>query len=150
MEDPAAGLVDTDYVRGESPEGASTPRLAGYSLAAEGRVFGALLRQNFILTSSVLVRRELLARAGLFNPHLFGCEDIELWLRVARRADFARAGGVFAFKRDHPGNITRGADFPFDLVLPWWGLARLPRPALAALRGALGADPSPAEAPGNR
>jgi glycosyltransferase involved in cell wall biosynthesis len=207
MRDPRVGLVYTDYVRGESLETASAPRLADYSLAGEGWVFSRLLRQNFILTSSVLVRRSLLARSGLFNPHLFGCEDIELWLRVARRAEFVRADGVFAFKRDHAGNITRGAGFPFDLVrrwrvllavhgdadpadrrymraqladaeyeagrhalrlldpaaarlhlgraarsgvrgwraIPWWCLARLPRPALAAVRSTLGADPSPAE-----
>jgi hypothetical protein len=34
-------------------------------------------------------------------------------------------------------------------ALPWWGIAQLPRPALAALRGRLGADPSPAEASGS-
>ncbi len=119
IERPGVGVAYTDYVRGESLETASSPRLAQYSRAGEGWVFSRLLRQNFILTSSVLARRSLLVRCGLFNPHLLGCEDIELWLRAARRTEFARVNGVYAFKRDHPGNLTRSPGFAFDQVHRW-------------------------------
>ena len=48
--------------------------------------FRSLLRENPIRTaSSVLVRREALLRAGPFDPKLSGCEDHDMWLRIARR-----------------------------------------------------------------
>jgi glycosyltransferase involved in cell wall biosynthesis len=54
-----------------------------------GRVYSDLLRSNFVSTSSVVLRREVLDRAGPFLESMgagrfsYG-EDYELWLRVAR------------------------------------------------------------------
>jgi glycosyltransferase involved in cell wall biosynthesis len=54
-----------------------------------GRVYGDLLRSNFVSTSSVVVRRDVLDRVGPFleimgaGTFSYG-EDYELWLRVAR------------------------------------------------------------------
>jgi teichuronic acid biosynthesis glycosyltransferase TuaG len=55
-----------------------------------GRVLGDLLKDNFVITSSVLVRRELINRAGGFNedPRLRVGEDYDLWLRLAAITDF--------------------------------------------------------------
>jgi teichuronic acid biosynthesis glycosyltransferase TuaG len=55
-----------------------------------GRVLGDLLKDNFVITSSVIVRRDLVKRAGGFSedPRLRGIEDYDLWLRVAAITDF--------------------------------------------------------------
>src|SRR5437870_3634876 len=44
-----------------------------------------LFEVNFILTSSVIVRRDALAETGGFDPRLSHAEDLDLWIRLARR-----------------------------------------------------------------
>jgi len=83
---PQIGLVCTNALRQSEPglvEGLR-PLLesgAGFS----GNVLDELVLSNFIITSSVLVRRQLVLDAGLFSvdEHLPAVEDYDLWLRVA-------------------------------------------------------------------
>lgn len=49
-----------------------------------GWLYEILLASNCIPTSSVMVRRGCLVRAGLFNESYPVAEDYELWLRLAR------------------------------------------------------------------
>ncbi len=68
---------------------------AGHALALQGEsappllsgnVFSRLLREGNILSgsaSSVLIRREVLDAAGLFDDQLYYGEDLDLWLRLA-------------------------------------------------------------------
>lgn len=46
--------------------------------------YPAVLQGNFIFASTVAVKKECLARVGLFDTELIGCEDWELFIRVAR------------------------------------------------------------------
>lgn len=80
------GLVSTNALRQTAPglvEGLEPllPPDAGSS----GWVLDSLVRDNFIVTSSVLALRRILLDAGLFsaNERLPGVEDYDLWLRVA-------------------------------------------------------------------
>lgn len=52
-----------------------------------GNIYPSLLTiaRNFIVTPSVVVRREAIMRTGLFDTGMIVCEDIDLWRRVARR-----------------------------------------------------------------
>ena len=45
----------------------------------------ALLEGNFVFNSTAVVKREALEQVGGFDTQLSGCEDWELWIRVARR-----------------------------------------------------------------
>lgn len=45
-----------------------------------------LVRESFFPTSGVLTRRDVLARAGVFDTRLSICEDRDLWLRLAFEA----------------------------------------------------------------
>ena len=68
---------------------------------ADGRITGVrpwkpgrddyahLYHSNRIATSSVLVRRELLLRAGLFDESIRVTQDYDLWLRIAAISPFA-------------------------------------------------------------
>lgn len=49
-----------------------------------------ILNRNFIITSSLIVRKETLKHTGLFNENRDFCfiEDWELWLRMARYGSF--------------------------------------------------------------
>src|SRR5439155_19287913 len=50
----------------------------------------ALVENNFLVSSSVIVRRSLLEEYGAFDPDpaLFGSPDYELWLRLAPLTEF--------------------------------------------------------------
>ncbi len=44
-----------------------------------------LFTVNFVLTSSVVIRRDALEAAGGFNESMSHAEDLDLWIRLARR-----------------------------------------------------------------
>ena len=50
-----------------------------------GSPVAALFEVNFVLTSSVVVRREALEALGGFDESLSHAEDLDLWIRLARR-----------------------------------------------------------------
>jgi hypothetical protein len=47
-----------------------------------GDVFDRLLARNFLFTSCVIARRDLIERAGYMNPAYRFAEDWDLWLRI--------------------------------------------------------------------
>ncbi len=55
----------------------------------DGSIYPVLLEENFIVTSSVLMRRGCLTETGYFDETLRRCEDRDLWLRLAPRCRFA-------------------------------------------------------------
>ncbi len=122
FQDPGVGVAFTDFLRGEDPKSPGPPRLRDYERVCEGDVLRPLLHENFILTSSILARRDLLRGCGGFDSRFFGTEDIQLWLRLARDTRFAWVREPLAFKRDHPDNLTRAYDFPFAQVKRWTAL----------------------------
>jgi glycosyltransferase involved in cell wall biosynthesis len=53
-----------------------------------GRVLPAMFVQNFVCFSSAVVRREVFAHVGRFDPQWDLAIDFDLWLRVARHHGF--------------------------------------------------------------
>lgn len=76
----------------------------------EGWVFPASMRANFMILSSVMARRTLVAEVGGFDETLdpLGCEDWDLWLRLARRAPCCAVPDELTRYRIHGAN-TPGA-----------------------------------------
>lgn len=49
-----------------------------------GNIFIQLFsEQNFIIASSVVVRKDVFVTTGLFDEQLFNCQDWDMWLRIA-------------------------------------------------------------------
>jgi glycosyltransferase involved in cell wall biosynthesis len=71
--------------------------------------------------SNVLVRRELLDRAGPFDPGLRNTEDWEMWLRLSRLGPPAVAGRRLVGYRVHPANAS------LDVAEILAGVARIER-----------------------
>lgn len=67
-----------------------------------------LYQRNFLSTSAVTCRRNLLWESGLFDESLPSSQDYELWLRMSPsiRPYFVRE--VLGFYCDRDGNITSG------------------------------------------
>ena len=53
-----------------------------------GEIFNRSLRMCVVGMSTVMMRRELFARYGLFTEDMLCCEDYDLWLRVSREEEF--------------------------------------------------------------
>jgi glycosyltransferase involved in cell wall biosynthesis len=87
-------------------------RLDPYVIA---RTFEELLNgPNAVTTSTVLLRRECLDAAGVFNPALRAAEDHELWLRIARKFSIAFLDDVMGEYRRHGESINTNPSLLYD------------------------------------
>lgn len=87
--EPAAVLY---YTGAQSIDagGRDLPQILGNQLVAPEEMYWTLLRSNFLIPSSVVLRTPAIVDAGLFDPAFRRCQDWELWLRLLR------AGHTFA------------------------------------------------------
>ena len=79
--------------------------------AIEGNLFSALMRGNLIIIASVVARRRCLDEVGGFDETLpvYGCEDWDVWLRIARRHPVAVVDDELTLYRVHAGNTPVGS-----------------------------------------
>jgi len=78
----------------------------------QGQVLKEIVRRDlFFFPGAAVIRRECLERVGPFDESLYGCEDADMWLRLAR------AGYAFGYidlplfqYRFHAGSITGNID----------------------------------------
>jgi glycosyltransferase involved in cell wall biosynthesis len=99
---PEAGLVFTNCWYTDGRRILPLTRTA-QRRAAEGWVFRALLAENFVMTTTVMVRRECLERVGMFDESLPVSEDYDLWMRIARHYRFAFVSEALGRYRLHAG-----------------------------------------------
>jgi glycosyltransferase involved in cell wall biosynthesis len=111
LEETGADLIYCDgYVFSDDgpPEDADGFAVVpGFARGAE--MFGLLYEYNRIATLSVLVRREAVERAGLFDEdrRIQNCEDYDLWLRMALAgASFYGMTEKLMRYRRHPASTT--------------------------------------------
>lgn len=98
-------LVDSNFAkRGMLP---MFERLGGAAIPNAPRL---LLQVNFVNTSTVLARRELLQSLGGFDRRLRYGEDLELWLRIAARHAIACVPSVQEIRVEHDTNVTRSIE----------------------------------------
>ena len=106
---------------------------------AEEDVWFRLLQRNFIRTPGcVLMRRSVLIEAGGWEDcrESQGCEDWDLWLRLAERSRFVRVTEQLLRYRVHAASFSSRKD-AFDRSIVWVlrkHLARQQSAALAAIR----------------
>ena len=72
--------------------------------------YARLLEVNFITTGSVVVRREALQEVGGFADDLHLVEDLDLWLRIARRHPIGWCDQECLLRRRHTDNISRDSE----------------------------------------
>ena len=69
-----------------------------------------LLRRNYVgVPATVIYRRVVFDQIGGFETSLRACEDLELYLRVARQFPIAAHGALVAEYRQHGASMTRKA-----------------------------------------
>lgn len=72
-----------------------------------GQPVRELFEVNFVLTSSVVVRREALVEVGGFDEGMTHAEDLDLWIRLARRGPAAASGDALVRYQHLPTGLTR-------------------------------------------
>lgn len=103
---PSAGLLYTDWIAIDA-EGRELSRHVCTEIEPS-RALWSLLQGNFINGSSVLIRRDVFERNGIFEEGLQADVDGEMWFRLLRaNVGFARTPGFFLRYRMHSQNMSR-------------------------------------------
>jgi glycosyltransferase involved in cell wall biosynthesis len=124
---PETVLSYTDYTRGSRGETGEQSQLQHYRHKGSPDPFHDLFRENFIHTSTVMVRRDVLAASGLFDPGLRGSEDLDWWIRLTQVGQFGYLNEVLTRVRRHAGNLSETLGFyrhqvrATRLMLERWG-----------------------------
>ena len=105
-EHPEHGVVFSDVATFDDSGVLESSAGESYGCLPSGAIFADLLTKRFIAMSSVVVRRECLDRTGYFDESLRGCEDYNLFLRLAGRFTFGLVDEVLVHKRIHPANLS--------------------------------------------
>lgn len=84
----------------------------------EGNLYETLLGSNFIPAGTTLVRRECYEEVGPWDESLI-YEDWDMWLRIARRYEFAVTPRIGARYRVHDRSLSQLLDNRFGGSL-WW------------------------------
>jgi glycosyltransferase involved in cell wall biosynthesis len=95
------------------------------------QAFRKLIVENFVPTSTVMIRRSCLAQTGLFDEELQNAEDREMWLRLAAASTVACLPQVLAKKRSHGANISSRTERALRSRIKVWDKARREFPGLA-------------------
>lgn len=106
---PEVGLVFSDMVDVDSrgvPVGTTHFARTGYQGPPD---LTSLFLHDMVSTPTVIVRREVLDRAGPFDATLPIGQDTDLWFRIARTTVMAAVGHPLVHRGLHGGNVTREA-----------------------------------------
>lgn len=101
------GLVCANAYLLEADQAVPSRLLLRPGQGSSGNVFPYLLRDNFVITSTVLVRRSLLDRVGLMDESrtLKAVEDYDLWLRLAAVTDICYLDEPLAVYKDFASSV---------------------------------------------
>jgi hypothetical protein len=75
--------------------------------ALSGWVYHQLLLTNWVLFSTAMLRREVFATVGNFDPDLPPADDWDMAIRVSRRFRMMKCAEVVALYRQHPAQTSR-------------------------------------------
>ncbi len=106
--DPQTGLVFSDmrHMVDGALVHASYLHERGYRHLSSGRIYDNLLKENFIFTPTVTLRRDVLKEVGYFDESLPITEDYDLWLRITRQYPVHYIDRPLVTRRRIGSNIT--------------------------------------------
>jgi glycosyltransferase involved in cell wall biosynthesis len=100
----SVGLVYSDRVEFYNDEFGSSSGLTFH----EGKACAELIKTNFITNSSVVMRKSVFEKVGMFNESkkLFALEDYEMWLRASIEYEFKYVNEPLVRYRQHASQIS--------------------------------------------
>ena len=77
----------------------------------EGYIYEDLLRAGgYLCLSSTLIKRECFKKVGLFDENLPPCEDLDMWIRIAKYYKFSYIKDLLVASRIHNNQITNDSE----------------------------------------
>ena len=77
----------------------------------EGYIYEDLLRAGgYLCVSSTLIKRECFKKVGLFDENLPPCEDLDMWIRIAKYYKFSYIKDLLVASRIHNNQITNDSE----------------------------------------
>jgi glycosyltransferase involved in cell wall biosynthesis len=92
-------------VRHIDENGADLPAVSRRVVSPQN-LYWVLVRANFVIPCSVLIRLTVLDEIGLFDERLIACEDWDLWLRISREHKMKGLSVPLAKYRLHKKTMT--------------------------------------------
>lgn len=92
--------------QGIDEQGHELPQIFGKPATHLDSLSHTLLRANFIIPSTVLMRRWAIEQAGLFDQSLRSCEDWDLWLRLLPEVQFIGTSEILVKYRLHGKGLS--------------------------------------------
>lgn len=92
-----------------------------------GNVFDALLTENFLGTSTILVQRDVLLKSGGFDESMRALEDWKLWLDIAADFPISYISAPLVKYRVTPGSASRNARevYPYHRQLISYAITKI-------------------------
>ena len=75
-----------------------------------GDIFPHLFTRNFIMTLTVIAKKECFENVGLFDKNLLRAQDYDMWLRISNNFGIGYIDGPLAMHRDHGEQISKNTD----------------------------------------
>jgi glycosyltransferase involved in cell wall biosynthesis len=104
---PEFDMIHTDYVVRIGEETRPGPRLLARDLVPSGEVGRTMFLNNFVITSSVMLKRSAFEQAGGFSPQFAIVQDYDLWLRISRAHQIGFVNESLVVYRDHESLSSR-------------------------------------------
>ncbi|MFA5145949.1 MAG: glycosyltransferase [Candidatus Omnitrophota bacterium] len=106
--EPSLALVHSDFMYFNN---SGITKKSEFSSTAKrnfsGSAFYPLVKENFIRTSTVVVKKIVLEVLGAFDEDFFMSEDYDLWLRIAKVHDIGYVNDRIVNVRQHADHISR-------------------------------------------
>jgi glycosyltransferase involved in cell wall biosynthesis len=77
-----------------------------YKYVSNGSIYENLLRECFIFTPTVMIKRKCFEKVGIFKEYLKISEDLDLWLRIADKYLIGFLDEPLVIRRKHETNLT--------------------------------------------
>jgi glycosyltransferase involved in cell wall biosynthesis len=91
-------------------DGKDLDQTVGGPVLPPGQIYQVLLRNNYLIPSTILMRRSTIVDAGLFDASLRSCEDWDLWLRLLPDQLFVGIDECLVRYRIHGSSLSTNLD----------------------------------------
>jgi len=92
--------------QGMDSDSSDLPQVFGGPVMSPETIYEHLLRGNFLIPSTIVMRRSVVTAAGLFDQNLRSCEDWDLWLRLLPEHLFIGTCECLVRYRLHKGSLS--------------------------------------------
>jgi glycosyltransferase involved in cell wall biosynthesis len=104
-QNPEAGVFYCQAQAMDS-DGKDLPQIFGGPVLPPEQIYQTILRANFIIPTTILMRRQVITQAGLFDQSLRSCEDWDLWLRLLPTHEIIGKKDVLVKYRIHGTSLS--------------------------------------------